>query len=83
MTNPSPIKGKMRPSDGADYILYGHCQYGVPSNNISQVSDCGDDGIAWIWWDSQDQGLKVCRKHLDKILLDEEQSTNQLWKKIN
>ena len=56
----------------ADYKLYGRCQYGVPSHDISQVSDCGDDGVAWIWWGSQDTGLKVCRKHLDKILEDEE-----------
>lgn len=58
----------------ADYTLYGSCQYGVPANTASQVCDCGEDAVAWIWWGSQDKGLKVCRPHLDKILLDEENS---------
>lgn len=57
-----------------DYKALPGCQYGLPSSDgPDYVSDCEDPSVALIWWDIEENGMRVCQRHLEEIEKSEEE----------
>ena len=57
-----------------DYRYLGACQYGVPSHNESQVTDCAENAIVKVWWESEDKdSLLLCPEHFEFVIKSEKE----------